>query len=371
MKIIALGGAGDVGSRAVELLAAEDDVTEITIADRALDRAERLASSFAGETARVTARRVDATDHRGLVDAMRGHDLAVSALGPYYRFEAPLVAAALEAEVDYTSVCDEWDATDAVFGQFGDRARETGRLVLPGLGTSPGMSNMGVKLLAAELDEVRRAHVYVYQPLDAGGGEAVVRHMLHIMTGDVVSWQGGRRVLVPACGESRVVEFPQFGPIRLWTMGHAEPATVPRYYPAIEEVAFFMGYGKGAHLFVEPARRGLFRFDTLTEAMVRGLLLVDRWSSKGPPADGAVRLDVWGTAEGREAHRMLCGVGQMREATGVGLAVGSMMVLRAQRAARRAGVFAPEGILDAAEFIAGMKHHGIAAYRDLAMTEPL
>ena len=35
------------------------------------------------------------------------------------------------------------------------------------------------------MDKVQRVDIYIFQPLDAGGGEAVLRHMLHIMTGDV------------------------------------------------------------------------------------------------------------------------------------------------------------------------------------------
>jgi hypothetical protein len=33
--------------------------------------------------------------------------VAASALGPFYRFETEFVGAAIEAGVDYTSVCDD------------------------------------------------------------------------------------------------------------------------------------------------------------------------------------------------------------------------------------------------------------------------
>jgi hypothetical protein len=69
--------------------------------------------------------------------------------------------------------------------------------------------------------------VYVYQPLNAGGGQAVVRHMFHIISGQVVVWRGGRRVMVPACSEERMVEFPRFGAMKVWNMGHSEPETIP------------------------------------------------------------------------------------------------------------------------------------------------
>jgi hypothetical protein len=368
MKIIALGGAGDVGSRAVELLSAQPDVSGITIADRAVDRAHRLAAELGGPRCPIVVEAVDAGDHRRLVEVIAGHDLAVSAIGPYFRFESRLVAATLEAGVDYVSACDEWDATEAVFAQFEDRATQAGHLVMLGLGASPGITNLGVKLLCGELDRVRRADVYVYQPWIAGGQEAVVRHLLHIISGDVALWRGGRRVFAPSCSERRTVTFPRHGDLSVWTMGHPEPTTLPRYLPGIDEVSFFMGLGRGTRLCVGPARLGLFRSSRAVEATVRLLSAIER-SAKLAPSEGAIRLDVWGSIAGLPVHRMLCGTGHMRDVTGVSLAVGALMAARQQQTHRRGGVFAPESYLDAGDFIASLKRHGIETYRDLAMVQ--
>ena len=43
MKIIVLGGAGDMGSRAVEELAAAEGIEQVTVADRNLDGANEIA----------------------------------------------------------------------------------------------------------------------------------------------------------------------------------------------------------------------------------------------------------------------------------------------------------------------------------------
>lgn len=111
MRVIVLGGAGDVGSRAVEELAVADDVTLVTVADRDLDGARRVVerARACGGKAQVRPAGVDATDLEAVVRAMEGHDVAASALGPFYRFEAPMVAASIQAGVDYTSVCDDFD----------------------------------------------------------------------------------------------------------------------------------------------------------------------------------------------------------------------------------------------------------------------
>jgi saccharopine dehydrogenase-like NADP-dependent oxidoreductase len=371
MKIIVLGGAGDVGSRAVEELALAEGVQEVAIADRNTAAAQRIATRLAGARARVTVHAVDADDHAGLVRVITGYDVAASALGPFFRFEAKLARAAIEAGADYASVCDEWEAAEAVLDGLQYEARRRGRIVLTGLGTSPGVTNIGIRYLADQLDRPRRADVQVYQPLDAGGGEAVVRHMLHIISGDTVIWRRGARTTIPACSESARVDFPRFGVVQVWNMGHAEPVTVPRFIPQIEEVNFRMGFGTGSGVFITPAKLGLWKLRSVADAFVR---LVVRWEQRQAtaiPADGAIRVDVWGEKDGEERHLILCGTGQMREVTGLSLAVGTLMLGRKQLSVHEGGVYPPEGCIDAGTFIRIMRDKGLVAHEDIAQSRPL
>ncbi len=371
MKVIVLGGAGDMGSRAVEILAASEGVRQVTIADRNVVAARQIAARLAGQGAEVDVRPVDANNHRELVEVMHGYDVAASALGPFHLFETKLVRAAIEAEVDYASICDEWEPAAAVIDQFSGEARKKGLTIITGLGTSPGISNVAVRYFAQQMDRVRRAEVYIYQPLNAGGGEAVVRHMLHIISGQVVAWRGGQRVMLPACSEEQIVEFPHFGPIKVWNMGHSEPETIPRFIPGIEEVNFFMGFGPGSGLFIKPARLGLLASRRVRDAVARLVSFIERVSGGEEPAEGAVRVDVWGEVGGQEVHRLGCGIGQMREATGLSLAIGTLMLARGELLTEEGGVYAPEACLDPQTFLACLAAMGIKAYEDLAMTRQI
>lgn len=367
MRVIVMGGAGDMGSRAAEDLAHQADISHVTLADRNTAAAHRVAERLKSAAAAVTVRGVDARDHADLVAAMKGHDVVASALGPFYEYEPRLVRAALEAGVDYASICDEWDAVDPIFERFAEAARETGRIVLTGLGASPGMTSVGVALLARRLDRVKKVEIACYQPLDAGGGEAVLRHMLHIMTGDVPVWRDGRRQMIPACSESSVVEFPRFGPIRMWNMGHSEPATVPRFFPEVEEVQFRMGYGRGAGWFVHPARWGLFASQTRLRLFAKALKAIESVASPAEPGWGALRVDVHGEKDGAPASHLLCGVGQMREATGLSLSVGVQMLARRELVTTAGGVYAPEGIIEPDRFVERLAAKGVGAFSDLEM----
>ena len=367
MKVLVLGGAGDMGSRAVEDLAAEQGVERVTIADRNIENARRIAARLD----RVDTIQVDANDHAALVDAMGGHDVVASALGPFHLFEAKLVRAAVEAGVDYASICDEWEAAAVVLDRFDEPARKKRVTVVTGLGTSPGMTNVGARYLASRMDRTRRIDVSVFQPLQGGGGPAVVAHMLYIMSGRIAVWRNGRRVMVPALSDAKVVTFPRFGRIKVWRMGHSEPETLPRFIPGIEEVNFFMGFGPGASLLVAPARVGLFTGEKRRKLLQRLVAGVESLSRGKEPAPGAVIIEAWGEKGGKERHELLCGVGRMREATGLALSIGTLMLVRKQLLNTQGGVYAPEGCIEPERFIREMRRKGIVSYRDLAMTREL
>ncbi|HPQ69083.1 MAG TPA: saccharopine dehydrogenase NADP-binding domain-containing protein [bacterium] len=370
MKIIVLGGAGEMGSRAAEDLAAAPDVSQVTIADRNVAAAEKIAATLRGKNAEVDACAVDALDHAALVAALRGYDVAAGALGPFYLFEERLVAAATEAGVNYCSICDEWKPAEAVIDRFDAIARDKGLTHVICLGASPGLTNMGVKLLAARMETVKKVAVGVYLPLDCGAQGAALRHGLYVMSGDTIVWRGGKRTTIKACTEKRAFELPRFGTIDLWNMGHAEPATVPRYYPDVESVDFYMGYGTGTGLIAALGRWGAFNGERRAKFFAAATEWVDRLVT-GPQAGwGATRIDVWGVSDGKEEHRLLCGVGEMRQTTGLSLAAGAYLLGKGQLTAG-AGVFAPEGCLDPHAFFRYLHERGVDAYRDTAMESPL
>jgi saccharopine dehydrogenase-like NADP-dependent oxidoreductase len=371
MKVIVIGGAGDMGSRAVEDLAASEGVTQVTIADRNIAGANQIAERLKNKGASLDVKGIDADNHSSLIEAMRGHDVAASALGPFYRYEPRLVRAAIEAGINYCSICDDWDAAEEVINGFDQDARKNSVTVLIGIGASPGLTNVAVSMLARQMDRVRRADVSVYLPLDMGGGPAALIHGLHIMSGQVVTWREGKRVMIPACSESRMIEFPRFGKIKVWNMGHSESATIPHFIPGIEEANFMAGLGPGASLVIHPARWGLFSTERRINAFTSILWSLERIISGGEPGLGAVRADVWGDKEGKEIHGMICGIGQMRETTGLSLSIGALMLGKKELTTKEGGVYAPEACLDPVIFLDYLKARGIQGFEDIQMTKPV
>jgi len=90
------------------------------------------------------------------------------------------------------------------------------------------------------------------------------------------------------------------------------------------------------------------------------------------PGWGAIRIDVWGEQGGKEVHEVgSCGIAQMRESTGLSLAVGTLMLARKEILTTEGGVYGPEACLDPVKFFTYMKEQGITAYSDLEMSKPI
>lgn len=370
MKIIVLGGAGDMGGCAVEDLAADPEVTRVTIADRNVPGAEALRDKLRDAPAEVVVAPVDASDHAGLVAAVRGHDAVASALGPFFRFEAPLLRAAIDAGVPYASICDDWSACEAVIRDLHGAAEAAGVPCITGIGASPGLTNLMAMHLASGFDRVTRVDVNCYQPWTAGGGEAVVRHLLFIVTGEIAAFQGGKALRERACTRKARVEMPHYGWRTLWNLGHPEPSTLHKHLPGVETVNFFMGLGAGMGLLAALGRSGIFANPRAADFAIRLINPQPPGPDKAPGAS-ALRVDVWGEAAGVAGHRMACGLGAMREGTGLPLAAGARFLARRDLRVGGGGVFPPEACLPLAPFMEVMAEKGIVGYTDLALQTPL
>jgi len=369
MNILVLGGAGDMGSCTVEDLAQTAGVTRVTIADRDTNAAEALRQRLADAPAQVAVQPLDATDHGAVVAAMRAHDATASALGPFYIFEPKLVAAALEAGVPYASICDDWVATRDVIERYDGPAREAGVPIITGVGASPGLTNIIALYLAQQMDRATRVDVSVYQPWNAGGGEAVLRHLLFIISGQIGSFRAGQFLEVEACSEQRQVEFPYYGRRTLWNLGHPEPVTLWRHIEGLEEVDFWMGLGSGMGALVALARRGWFDSPAKADRTLRWLAPFERLLTPERPGISSIRVDVYGERDGTPAHEMICGTGLMRDTTGLPLSVGTQLLAAGKTLCQGGGVFAPEACFEPLIFWERMREKGIDGFTDLAMTQ--
>jgi saccharopine dehydrogenase-like NADP-dependent oxidoreductase len=359
MRVIVLGGAGDMASRAARELAAEPDVTAVTIADYDRAAAERLALAQ-GE--KVSAKWVDANDHQSLVEVIRGHDAAASGIGPFYHFEARVARAAVEARVPYVSLCDDYDGAQAVL-ELDDLAKLAGVTVLTGLGWTPGLSNLLARKGAEQFDLVDEINVSWGSSASDSEGYAVILHTLHIFTGLVPSFQKGRLLDVPAGSGKEVVLFPPpVGRVNCYHLGHPEPVTLPRFLPGVKTVTLKGGLSEQPlnNLAIWLARLKLTdtpaKKDLLGQIIKATLPLLSKLGEAEEPCS-AVRVDVGGWANGNYRQVSYGAAAHMPELTGIPLAIGALMLARGD--IKMTGVVGPEACIEPEPFLSELERRGV------------
>jgi lysine 6-dehydrogenase len=361
MKLIVLGGAGDMASRAVRELAREAEVTALTVADYDLEAASRLAQDLGDKVSAVW---VDANDHAALVDTIRGHDAAASGIGPFYRYEARVARAAIEAGVPYVSICDDYDAAEAVL-ELDEEAKAAGVTVLTGLGWTPGLSNVLARKGAEQFDLVDEIDVSWGSSASDSEGYAVILHTLHIFTGQVPSFQKGRLVPVPAGTGKEVVLFPApAGRVNCYHLGHPEPVTLPRFLDVpgvrtvtlkgglieqpLNDLAIWLGR---LRLTDSPAKK-----DMLGQIIKATLPFLSKLGEAEQPIS-AVRVDVGGWKDSTYRQVSYGAAAHMPDLTGLPLAIGALMLAR--REISIPGVVAPEACVEPEAFLADLHRRGV------------
>src|SRR5205085_85657 len=122
-----------MGLGAVHDLVNQPDVTGVTVADVDGSRAEQIAARYPGK---VTARQIDCSDHKAVVDLMRGHASAISCVN--YWLNEQLAKAAIEAGTNFCDLGGNNDVVDRELALDAE-ARAKGVNVIPDCGLAPGM----------------------------------------------------------------------------------------------------------------------------------------------------------------------------------------------------------------------------------------
>ncbi|MFQ5923560.1 MAG: saccharopine dehydrogenase NADP-binding domain-containing protein [Anaerolineales bacterium] len=159
MKVFALGGYGKVGLPAIQLLAQSDLVTEIAIAGRSLERAEKAATEIGEKAIPVQA---DGADEQKLTSLVAGYDIIMNAA--YDNLVLSSIRAAISVGTHY---CDANVIIEQAL-QLSTEAASAGITSIVATGVSPNISNLMGVYVARQLEEVEqlqlgRADIYNFQ----------------------------------------------------------------------------------------------------------------------------------------------------------------------------------------------------------------
>ncbi|MBM4466370.1 MAG: saccharopine dehydrogenase [Chloroflexi bacterium] len=358
MNVVVLGGCGDMGSAVVRELLAHSEAT-VTIADYRVQQAEEMAGEL-GE--RAGAAFVDANDPASLRSVLKGADAAVGCIGPFYTFAAKMARAAVEAEVNYVDICDDYGPIAELFA-LDEAAKRAGVTVITGLGWTPGITNLLARRAAEELDEVEDIKLSWAGGAADSTGLAVIMHVFYAVTGNVPTYQDGAWVEVPAGSGGEVVEFPApLGRVRVYHCGHPEPLTVPRYIEAntvsLKGALTPDWNNKLTDLF---ARLGLIGTPARNLRLARIIHTIEGVFRVGGIAVSGARVDVRGRKDGQPRTISYGVADKMGRLTGIPAAIGGQLL--AEGKIEEKGVFAPEGCIAPQPFLDELSQRGIEIHR--------
>ena len=361
MKAVVLGGAGVMGSYAVERLSKSSIFSEIMVADIDGERARKISE----KSEKLGYTKVDATDKEDLSRVIKGADVVVNCIGPFYKFAPRILETAIENSVDYVDICDDYDATEKLIDDFDAKAADAGVTCIVGLGASPGITNVIAAYASSMLTSVEEIKVYVTRGIEEAAGGAIPYHMLHCWLGDIPIYKDGthRKAKGLVDGEE-YAKFPEpFGGAKVYYFGHPETVTLPRYIEGVKNVCC-----KGTFFPSE------FR-DVLLQVHSLGLLSEKPINVKGnevapldfmasfipsmqkqigamgykAPEGGAVMVEVKGEHNSQPKVYTFAGTSHMREGTATPVAIGAEMI--ADGTIKSPGVKAPEACVPPKKFI--------------------
>ncbi len=350
MRIVVLGGAGEMGGAVSADLAACPEVTELVVADVDTGKAESLVAGLETATARAVG--LDAADRGAALDVLEGADVLVNCTS-FTLFDS-VIELAVAAEVDYADLISE--PSDAQRRAVAD----AGITAISGLGASPGLTNVLVRHAADWLDDLEEAHLSWASFRTIAPSQGLLDTILWELSDDCPTrryFSNGRYVRAGFMEGSRLVDFAApLGRQRVYYVPHPEVATLPRNFPSLRFCAV----------------RGTWRPELMEHVRVLneyGLLDAEAieatksriWARKGGLRDDNpwrlfVNVEVVGTRGGEAWRRVYDashpdwgqeGTGRM---TGICAAVGVQLLGRHGRT--QPGFVDPEQYYDPEEFLA-------------------
>lgn len=361
MKIVIIGGAGEMGSVAVEYLATKSECQEIVIADYDYDAAVKLKKKLANS--KISAVYVDVTNKPVLMEVIKDASVVMNFAGPFYRLAHYVVEAVIEAKVNYVDVCDDYDATRRLL-EYDEAAKNAGVTVLIGMGASPGITNLFARIGSDWLDEVDVIHT-AWATGDTGDGAgagaeegaAVLLHLLHACAGTVPSYIDSEFKEVKPMNDAGAltVTFPEpLGEVTFYDIGHPEPMSIPFFIDGVKTVTnkgSVLSYTKLVKNLVdlelwreEPVKVG--NFDVRPADFIVSFLIQNPHLMQSGPTIGAggMYVSVEGRKNGvnRKFELMRISSQSMGESTAIPTAAGALLL--ASGKVSQTGVIAPECI---------------------------
>ncbi len=360
MRILICGGAGDEGSAVTRDLIRfyNDKISKIILADIDSDRASGVVAEIG--TDKVSAQHLDVSNHRALVKAIQEVDIVLNYVGPFYRWGAKVLKAAMEAKKHYIDIDDDSQSTLEKL-DLDEEARAARITAIVGLGSGPGSSNLIARHGAEKLDRVDEINIYWVANARFAGSKLLPKggasHNYHGMQMAGPQYINGKFVEMPPLSGSTWVDFdPPVGRAECVYFGHPEAVTLPRYIKGLKTATNRGGLipsyqmrrareaidlGLTRDIPVEIDGKTILPVDFL--CALQNTIIPDEYAGDFPMS--GIKIEIRGEKAGKPQEYIYGGsTKSLTNATAAPTAIGVLMIYDGD--IKKKGVFAPEGCID-------------------------
>jgi len=373
VRALVLGGAGAVCKETTRDLARHSSFEEIVVADSNRQAVEALLESIGDD--RLKPRHFDADDYGTMLATFPDFDVIVNGLP--FKYDLPVNRACVEVGVDGLDLSSE----DPQFSLH-EAALAKNIIFVPGVGATPGITNMMVARAASLLDRLDEVEIFfaAFRCLAPAPGLLATTLWEFVPEEEerqYVFFEDGRWHPTPPLSGGIEVRFHnQIGVQRVYYVPHDESQSLPRSYPTLRRAAVrgcfpphvmeLMGaLMRGGFLTTRPVR--IHDREIPAVDLVRQLLWDNPLSKENPVWAYGLVVEVLGARGGRQVRctyrsrhppqETWGGEAAYYKNVGIPLAIGAELIATGQAQGR--GVLPPEQALPVGPFFEALALRGI------------
>lgn len=384
MRVIVLGGCGEMGSEATRDLARTSDFEEIVIADIDLSKAQRFADELGG--GRVRAEQVDASDEEALVEKFKSFNVVANCTT--YHFGLIVTRAAIRAGVNYLDLGGLFNTPKQL--ELDAEARAAGVTVCLGCGATPGVTNLMARRAADQLDRVSEVHIAFASYRAIAPSPGLLDTILDEFSPGSrrFYWQAGELIEVSAFSGAKPVQFAEpVGSAEVYYVPHSETHTLPRFLGKGVELVDVRGTWRreimqALRVFADFKLTGdqvvSFNEQEINSKSFLRQHILQTASDFGGDGEWAflLNVEVLGQRDGKLARyeytsghpmRAEWGTTATARVTGIPASIGAQKLARGEAA--RVGVIAPEICFEPQSFFQELSRRGIIIKEQVGIVE--
>ncbi len=234
MKILILGAGGGMSLTTIKDLLHSPEVSKIILSDYREESVKERADLIRDR--RLFPIKLDLRNVEAVAEVMRTVDVAINEA--FYGLNIDAMLAAMKARVPLIDLGGLYTMTKKQL-ELDREAKKSGILVIPGMGSDPGTSNVLCRYGANKLDEVEEIHIRYGSAVSGLTFAFAIGTILDEAIENAVVYEKGQYKEIPALSRTEDTLFRDpVGTLKTYSILHSELASVPKFIEGLRTVTY-------------------------------------------------------------------------------------------------------------------------------------